>query len=208
MNNASSTETVVSVPSSSSSGTSGNALSVSSSGLGAPGAVTAQLAHHAKVISANEHISRKGFRDHPRVVTLLSVHARVELVSVTIFVSQRNVFPAESKGTPLHVIRYGLLPAGTVGKSGGLGVVSYLPALATMSTNVGSGATSCTTWGRGGLPFPPGLQLDLASVEVRFKYPEVAIANMHVTDKTHELVVGQIDFTVECSGQGDGVLYH
>jgi len=143
------------------------------------------------------------FRGHPRVVAALSLFSVVKLVSVDAFVFQATVRSAgsSSAGNIRHA-RYGVAPRGLALTDVTVPEVPYVRNLV-CGTQVASSAA--LTFGAGGEPFPPGLQLDLRAAEVRHRYPRFWLMNPVVsTTETFDLVHAQLQFVVECSGQNFG----
>lgn len=205
--NDSSVNTVLSAPSGGASAVRETPLSTGSTGLSSPGSLTVSLSIETPVVAANEHGQIRSLRGHPRVKTLLSIFSVVEVVSVRMTVFQSTVLAASAEGTATHLVRFGIVPRSTALDFQSSGVVHYIPFLESMVTSTNVGSSARAVFGEGGVPFPPGLQLDLRAVETRHNYPEVLVANTFISKLKHNLVQAQVDFTVRCSGQNFGALY-
>jgi len=145
-----------------------------------------------------------------RVSTLLSLFSSVEVVRVKMYVFQRSVKAATELGTYVPELRFGLVPRGTPHsiKSGDkqVGVVDDIPHLESMVLSTNVPATAQVVWGQGGIPFPPGLQLDLASTELRHRYLNIFLGNVHPDKGKDFLAAAQVDITYRCSGDNFGLL--
>jgi len=145
-----------------------------------------------------------------RVSTLLSLFSSVEVVRVKMYVFQRNVSAATEEGTYVPELRFGLVPRGTTHtiESGSkkVGVVDDIPHLESMVLHTNTPATAQVVWGEGGIAFPPGLQLDLASTELRHRYLNVFLGNVHPDkDDKRFIAAAQVDITYRCSGDNFGL---
>jgi len=139
-------------------------------------------------------------------VRLLSIFHTVELHSLTVTVFQVRTAPAADDYEP-RVLSFGLAPRDTVTMAARSSVVGYIPHLADFVTSA-SGNEKTVTWGNGGIPFPPALQLDLSAAEVKSKYPEV-LAGWHEqpTADAESLVALRVSFVLRCTGAGFGTVY-
>lgn len=149
-------------------------------------------------------------RAHSRVAILLSLFSVVEVTRVQMYVFQRSVKSADPDGTYVPELRFGLVPRGTPAaiKSGSkqVGVVDDIPHLMSMVLHTNCPATTTVVWGEGGIPFPPGLQLDLAATELRHRYLNVFLGNVHPDEKDKTfLAAAQVDITYRCSGDNFGL---
>jgi hypothetical protein len=143
---------------------------------------------------------------HKMATRLLSIFHTVELHRLTITVFQVRTEPAAEDYEP-KLLSFGLAPRDTTTMAARSSVVGYIPHLADfVSSALGNEKT--VTWGDGGLPFPPSLQLDLSAAEVKSKYPEV-IAGWHEqpAEGTKSLVALRVSFVLRCTGTGFGTVY-
>lgn len=146
------------------------------------------------------------FRSHPQVKMLMKLFSTVKLVSVKVYLAQASI------GTDLTVadanfVRFGIVPRGTVTTYKETNVVSYLPHMQTMAMDRTTLAATVVDYSDGN--FPPGVELDFRSVEVRNNYAEFLVATTAPGPKESKqpLVRGQVDFVVECDGQNFGAVY-
>jgi len=204
----SSVATVLSAPDTGAVASRETPLSTGTTGLTAPGLITLSISAQTSGLMSDDVSDFFCIRSHPRVKTLLSLFSVVEVVTVRVFVWQRRVFSSSEKGTMTHLIRFGVVPRAVVTEVKSTNVAHYLPYMRTMATSTNVGATAEAVFGDGGVPFPPGLQLDLRAVETRHNYPEVLLVNTNKNqDASFELCQAQLDITVRCSGQNFGALY-
>lgn len=180
-----------------------------SSGSSSPGFLPVRLSARTDPLLVSEHGFTYSLRSHPRVETLLTIFSSVVVSSVRVYISQSTVLAADTTDpTTTRLIRYGVAPRGIVTHSEDSGVVGYIPSLESVTLSSAVPATASCIWGVGGVPFPPGLQLDLRAVELRHNYVEVLLANCDaVAGDDRSLFVAQVDFTVQCSGQNFGALF-
>lgn len=146
------------------------------------------------------------FRNHPQVKMLMKLFASVKLVSVRVYLAQASIGSPDDVADS-NFVRFGLVPRGTVTVYKDTSVVSYLPHLQTMAMD--RTVLSATTISLNGNDFPPGVELDFRSAEVRNNYAEFLVARISPGPKGEKiaLIRGQIDFIVECDGQNFGAVY-
>jgi len=165
------------------------------------------------VLKSDDRAAYFSFRDNAIVQDCLKMFAFVELVEVKVFVGQLTVLAAKSGGTKLVETRFGIVPRDTtyqISTGAGstatvTGYVSRIPHLASIMSSTNVPTTASVRFGPGGTPFPPGLQLDLRPLETRFNWPVFFIGNVHVrADDPVDLWNVQVEFTVECWGEGFG----
>jgi len=207
-----------------SSGVSGSTVTKDSTssavtGLTDTAALITTVCSQSAKLHEHEHGITFSIRGHPRIATLLTLFSVVEVVEVRAFIAQRAVYAASSTARYGSVVRFGPVPRGIATTNSGSGVVSYIPHLCDFMTTTTVAATSEVVWGKGGRPFPPGLQLDLRALETRHNYVEFLLANTNVVAQGAkssksgealgpiELLVAQLSITVSCSGQNFGVVY-
>jgi len=186
-------------------------------GVNAPGGAERRCSTKAISVKSDEHGFRYSFEEHRVVKMFLETFAVVELVACEVYVRQATVFGASTtKGTPTFLCRFGVTPRDalptTKTDNTGDNVVSSIPHLSelTLGTNVAS--QGCVKWGRGGVPFPPGLQTDLKAAEIRFKKPNVFAGITTPVAATndapaYDLVAVNINFVISGSGQGFGASF-
>jgi len=188
---------------------------VAATGHGSPGSLHLELSAQTDELFSDENGLTANLRRHPRIAQLLSIYSSVVLVSLRAYVFQTRVYGADDVGHAVSLVRFGMVPRGlSFGAKNAKGVtqtvVPFIPSLRCIATTTNQTATAECAWGVGGAPFPPGLQLDLAAVEVRHHYPEFALCNAGaLTKEEHRrgIAQAQLDFTVECSGQNFGSIY-
>jgi len=140
---------------------------------------------------------------HVTVANVRSLFHTVELVSVTVTVVQIDSEPAAASFTGEN-FSFGLVPRGTSVKASNGSAVGFIPHLELFRTSA-MGTQRSVTWGEGGLPFPPALQLDLTSAEVKSRYPEVIVGPHKLPGSADDDVVSlRVEFVVKCSGSGFG----
>ncbi len=148
------------------------------------------------------------FRSHPRIKELLKIFSSVVLIKATVYVYQANVSaPEEGSATQVRTVRFGITPRGVTTSSGGTNVVGYIPNLTNLALFSASPASASVTFGQGGVPFPPGLQLDFRDLETRFNYAEFFLGSPQQGDGDDSIASAQISFTVQCSGSNFGSVY-
>lgn len=149
------------------------------------------------------------FRTHPQVVAFTRIYSSVVLSQVKVTVSQL-VLPTTSEDYDRIFLKFGVVPTGVAIRDPATrsSVVGYLPHLVQYATGF-SGTDLTITWGEGGLPFPPGVQLDLAAAEVSAKYAAVLIGDPITIPRTDTTpIVGvTLDFSVKCSSLGFGAVF-
>jgi len=145
-----------------------------------------------------------------------STYAELLVDKVTFHITALSALSLDSSP---WIFTFGIVPRGiaqhtasTVALPTG-GQISFLQDFIVSSTVHN---TSCVTYAANPvgneLPFPPGIQLDLNAVEVRFRYPQPAI--FHLTRKppnskgeTTPLVHWRVEFEVTGRGRGFGSSY-
>jgi hypothetical protein len=168
------------------------------------------------------------FKDHDVIEWARRYFLSIELVSVKITLTQTRGFGSTSTSPAfLPNYRYGIVPAGLPYKNSiGEQIVNRQPRLVSYAMNM-FGSSSTTTFGSGGLPFPPGIQLDFKPVQFRSNYAEVFVGHNFdlPTEKVEaegsttakpkyktvysvadikELLHVQVDFVIRCSAPGFG----
>jgi len=189
--------------------------SVAATGHSAPASIRLDLAVQTGELFSDVNALPAVLRQHPRIAQLLSIYSSVTLVSLRAYVFQTSVFAASEDGSRTSLIRFGLAPRGTTfqakdAKGTTQTLTPFIPYLRCFATTVNQTSTAECSWGAGGVPFPPGLQLDFAAVEVRHHYPEFLLANageINTTEKRIGIAQAQLDITVECHGQNFGALF-
>jgi len=212
----SSTATTLSSPAVGAAATTQSVESVTSTGHGAPGSLRLELAVQTPELFSDENGVPAVLRQHPRIAQLLSIYSSVVIVSVRAYVWQTSVFggSSESAHRP-SLIRFGITPRGLTlqakdAKGTTQTLTPFIPSLRCFATTINQTATAECSWGQGGVPFPPGLQLDLAAVEVRHHYPEFLLANAGAMTKKEGregIAQAQLDIVVECTGQNFGSVF-
>jgi len=144
------------------------------------------------------------FSDNADFEKFRKYFATCQLVSVSITVASSFILPENSAA---RIFLFGLVPRSLdhLHSSGKYSTLASVPDLAMFV--LGSSSSEFTvTYGQGGLPFPPGLQLEFNCIETRFERPKVAIGlvNVHKSsdDAMKELnaIYWRVQFTVRCSG--------
>lgn len=146
------------------------------------------------------------FTDLDDVKSFRSLFAECVLHSVTVTLVSLY---ASAPGSSARVFRFGLVGRGTsLSNTVGSVLVSSADRI-TFAKHFVAGSTvnssTSVTWGEGGEPFPPGIQLDFNFAEVRFKLPEVfvACANPRPSDgKTapYDMLYWHIEYTFHGRG--------
>jgi len=149
------------------------------------------------------------FRNHPQVVAASRLFSSVVLKSVSITIAQLTIPSSDEAYTRLFT-KFGIIPRDTnfVDPATKSSVVSYLPHLKSFATSLNP-IDLTVTWGDGGIPFPPGLQLDLRATEMVNNYPVAFFGHTDLNlDKQADSIASMaLDFSVECSVQGFGAVY-
>jgi len=224
--NSSATATTLSSPAVGAAPTTQSVDSVLATGHGSPGSLRLELAVQTPELFSDDNGIPAVLRQHPRIAQLLSIYSSVVLVSVRAYVWQTSVFSSSAEAHRPALIRFGIVPRGITlqgidAKGTTQTLTPFIPSLRCFATTVNQTATAEAVWGEGGSPFPPGLQLDLAAVEVRHHYPEFLLANAGAMTRkaTKEQVkkcetadrIGyaqaQLDVVVECTGQNFGAVF-
>lgn len=140
-------------------------------------------------------------------MNLAPYHHTMEVVSVRVTVFQNDSEPSAESFSG-QFFSFGLVPRETnllVSNGSGVG---FLPHLELFQTTA-SGGRASQVWGQGGVPFPPGLQLDLTSAEVSSKRPVVLVGPHVLPEGDDELSVVsfRVEFTMHCSGTGFGASF-
>jgi len=164
----------------------------------------------AAVLTDGEVGFYSSFSAHPRTQQAKGLFRVVALESVTITVRQFNMVDS-TDGVPRDFLRFGVVPRDTVfiEPSSKSNCVSYIPHLVDFATSTVP-TDLVVKFGNGGLPFPPGLQLDLKSAEITDKHPVVFIGNIDTEPnqkKTRRIASMKLDFVLHCSGEGFGLIY-
>jgi hypothetical protein len=154
------------------------------------------------------HSACYSFRAHPRISEFLKIFSFVELRTVKATIYQTSLVSAavshDSAYKP-RVFRHGVAPRGLDGAPGGTNIVSDIPNLHTFITSAGMAASQTLVFGDGGMPFPPGVQVDLKAAEIRHSYAEYFVGLVSpITTSDRALIAVQLDFVVECSGMAFG----
>jgi len=164
------------------------------------------------------------FTDHEVVDWAKRYFLSIEITECRITLTQlRGISTTSSAPAWLQNYKYGIVPDGTpTVDSSGASLVHETPRLVHYSLNL-YGSSSTTLYGPGGLPFPPGVQLDLKPVQFRTNYPVAfvgAITPIPTSKKVDssgkeslvydvanikDVFQMQIDFKVRCSAPGFGV---
>jgi len=149
------------------------------------------------------------FRNHPSFGIYSKVFSSIVLETVTITVCQLSI-PSSDGAYERLFFKYGLFPRDTpfLDDKREHSVAAYLPHMKSFATSTNP-VDATFTWGVGGSPFPPGLQLDLASAEVTNKYPYAFLGHIDsILSKESDLEVSiQVDFNLKCSQQGFGAVF-
>lgn len=186
-----------------------DSVSLGQSGLNAPGSLRLTISSDMDELMGSEAGVFYSIREHPRVRTFLSVFSIVEIKSVKVFAYQSTVQAASSNGKAVWPVRFGIVPRGIPLKSGDLNITGLIPHLSAFVCGTNIAATAECTWGEGGLPFPPGLQLDLRALETRHNYPEVLLCKFVLDAAQTEYAVASATLSIEleCRGQNFGSIY-
>jgi len=147
--------------------------------ISSPGVSECELhcATSACYLSLYELSGDYDFRNHPNVEWGLKFFLSAVVTKVNVDVQQTRGFSATTTA-PVYLPSYriGIVPRGTSARNGSnQSVVSNIPRLVNYSLKM-HGSEMSATWGVGGLPFPPGIQLDLKPVEFRTNYASFFIA--------------------------------
>jgi len=140
------------------------------------------------------------------VPNLLRMFHTVELHSLTLTVVQLKEEPS-ADDFQRQMFSFGLVPRGTTHTAAASSVVGYIPHLEEYMTSAIS-REKTVSWGAGGKPFPPALQLDLSAAELKSKHPEILLG-MHddPASGSEEIIGVRVSFTLRCSGTGFGAVY-
>jgi hypothetical protein len=167
----------------------------------APGAVTLHFAAVTNNLTKSTQEVHLDFRTVPAVVTILPLFSKVVLTRVTAFIQQIDL-PASSEKYASHHLRFGLgyrtLDLTTNGAN-----VTAVPHFEDCATSR-EGIQCTRTWGVGGAPFPPGIQLELKAKEDIAEYARFFLAQPAAT-LDGNLARAHVSFTLECSVGGYGV---
>jgi len=156
------------------------------------------------------------FKSHPTVVTFLSLFQYVNLVAVEVTLTQSSVVcaPSGAKDSPPAItsrFRSGIVPRGLVPYEGPSKAITgmktgSIPHLHMFQTSTNLATSQVLRFGAGGIPFPPGVQLDLRAVEIRGKYACFGLYPMAlpVAGAASSLIKVQLDFVVSYSTPGFG----
>jgi len=147
-------------------------------------------------------------RNHPLFKRAVEMFNSVVLTKVVLTISQL-VVPASNAPFNRQFFKFGMVPRDIVflDEDTNTGVVAYIPHLFGFSTS-GSPQDVVHTWGQGGTPFPPGLQLEMNVAEINGKYPcaFVGFASQLVSKSTTLVLSMSMEFTIECKGQNFGMM--
>lgn len=148
-------------------------------------------------------------RNHPRILNYLSMYSVVHIRKVECTIVQLSV-PEADETQQTRVVKFGLLPRDTPyvdpQDNNVVGLVPHQQTIA-FGPSICSQRTVC--WGEGGLPFPPGLQLDLRAVETRHNYVNFGMGLLNPKDAVagFELCMATLNITIGASGIGFGSMY-
>lgn len=206
-------------------GASSAAVAVNS-GASVPGSVSSGNATSLVMVTCASSFTHHGhsfgtfysFRAHPRVAQCLQMFAFVELHDVHAFVWQTRASPTDEQSEVQH-LRLGIAPrttpttiqTGKRGKNGtdeSQGVVDMIPHLLSFTTGTIMPTSASFHWGKGGAPFPPGLQLDFRAAETRFPYAQFVIGSTHPGAAAEKPLVGvQLTIILACRGSNFGLVH-
>jgi len=129
------------------------------------------------------------------------------LTKITLRVTQLQV-PSTKDAYDISFWRYGVVPRDlpTYRPDTGDTSIHQIPHLIPFNTTT-SGASSETTWGEGGIPFPPSIQLELRALEFDDTYATAFIGNVDDKSTTTHPVMIEATYEVMCSRQGFGAPY-
>lgn len=189
------------------------------------GSMMVELAGHARDLAADNNGVFYSFRAHPKLSILKNMFSKIELVSVRAFVYQALV-PSQTDGAVVtRRVRFGLAPRGTALSAQDTNVVDYIPHLTDMVLLPNECASTTVVFGQGGIPFPPGMELDFRTIETRFNFAEFLLcqprpdvrsptassaSSTKGKDKSSDsdvILSAQLTFTIRCSGENYGVVY-
>jgi len=180
-----------------------------SQSVSSPSLLVISCASPGVQLGATAVSSVMSFRNHPRVIVANQLFSSVILSRVVLNVAQLEA-PDASADYTRFFFRFGVVPRGisAVDPATRASVVAYMPHMHNFATNH-SPVDASVTFGDGGLPFPPGIQLDLRAAEVVNNYAEAFIGFSSVTVATGSpaLVVMSVEFDISCSSQGFGSVY-
>jgi len=147
------------------------------------------------------------FKGHPRTVQAMALFDSVVLSSVKITIRQIMV-PDSSDDYVRLFFRFGIVPRDTafLDPASQASVLEYIPHLFDFATS-SVPETMVVSFGENGVPFPPGLQLDLKAAEVRHKHPEALLGNCSTGTGANPLVHMKLEWVLKCSGEGFGEVY-
>jgi hypothetical protein len=156
-------------------------------------------------MSAAAGVSMTNFRNHPQFMAVKSLFASIILKSVTLETFQLVARDSTEEFRKVF-FKFGVIPRGHVFVEKNISSVSYVPHLQSFEVSHNTPAKS-VTWGNGGQPFPPQIQLQLVTAEIDGTYPVAFIGTdtqLLNPDAKEELVGMRISFVLECSGQAFG----
>jgi hypothetical protein len=143
------------------------------------------------------------FRSWPEIQPFKSAFASTVLTSVTIHVVQSHLVATEQ--STARVFKFGIVPANVTGVQGEdlkkISNAHMIPHLRFFSTTIFNSNSLSTTWGDGGIPFPPGMQLELNVTELCFKYPRAIICNLLPNTDKHIVLQWFIEATFTFTGR-------
>jgi hypothetical protein len=159
-------------------------------------------------------------RAHDLVATDLKRFAYVVLKTVTITIVQTKVSGvAYDELTDAFPLKVGVMPRGlctwytaadpstkakVIDWEQTRKLVGRVPHLRMMVLNTTVATIASFTWGDGGIPFPPGVQLDLKAGELRFPYAQFVVASLNANGSGKATGTVSIEFECECSGANFG----
>lgn len=160
-----------------------------------------ECAAQSVALTANISALAYDFRSHPDVANALKTYTSIVLTRVSIVAWQTETSaPASTAAYLPFIYRVGVTPRGVVTDS-----ISTMPHLQTFVSKPAEIAVAQFSWGEGGLPFPPGIQLDLRSAEIVSNWPNFLLAQNNLkADSTKTILQCQLNFTVSASGVGFG----
>jgi len=166
----------------------------------APGAATLYFSATTKDLDKKEWEVSLDFRTVPAVVAVLPLFSKVVLTKVTAFVQQIDL-PAAADAYKTHHLRFGI-GYRTLNLTDGK-FVTAVPHFEDCATSR-EGLQCTRTWGVGGLPFPPGVQLDVKAKEDIAEYAKFFLAQPVAVLGSVQLARAHVNFTLECSVGGFG----
>jgi len=162
----------------------------------------------ALIMGTSVTSARYNFRSHETVAQLLKLFQFVELTYVRATLIQAEIpVPDDQRPFEPRIVRHGIAPDGLDGNIGGLNVVANQPHLNTWVSDSANSVSTVTVYGRGGLPFPPGVQTEFRATQIRNNYAVYWLGCINPRIAEDPLVRLLLDFDVSVSGVGFGA-YH